>query len=133
MARILIVDDDPDLAWILDALLREIGYATATAADGAEGFLKVDAFKPDVVLCDVEMPVLSGPGLMQRLLIEDCGRENIPVVLVSGVVDLPGLAMQCGTPYFLEKPVTIEGLCDVVNRALLERQPPRPAAGKGAD
>lgn len=125
-ARILIVDDDPDLAWILEALLQSLGYTTAVAPDGQAGLHQVDDFHPDIVVSDVEMPLLSGPGLIRRLLVEDCGRERIPVILVSGVADLAGLAAACGTPYFLEKPVTLDDLQATVGRALAERIAPRP-------
>jgi DNA-binding NtrC family response regulator len=130
MSRVLIVDDDAEIGWISEALLQIAGHTTAVAANGAEGFLKLTDFQPDVVLLDVEMPVLDGPGMIQQMLIEDCGRENIPVVLVSGVADLSALASQVGTPYFLEKPVSADQIQSVVNRALAERRPPRPSRGE---
>jgi DNA-binding NtrC family response regulator len=130
MSRVLIVDDDAEIGWLSEALLQIAGHTTAVAADGAEGYLKLTDFRPDVVLLDVEMPVLDGPGMMKRMLVEDCGRENIPVVLVSGVAELAQLAAQVGTPYFLEKPVSGDQLQSVVSRALEERRPPRPSLGE---
>ena len=130
MPRVLIVDDDAEMSWILNAFLEIAGYVTAVAANGAEAYLKLDEFHPDLVLLDVEMPILDGPGMIKKMLIEDCGRENIPVALVSGVADLPSLAAQVGTPYFLEKPVSAEQIQKVVTRALEERRPPRPSHGE---
>ena len=130
MSRVLIVDDDADLGWLLQTFMQLAGHATAFAADGAEGFRKVDEFCPEVVLLDVEMPTLDGPGLMAQMLIADCGRENIPVILLSGVVGLSHVAARVGTPYYLEKPVTADQLERMVELVLAERRPPRPRHGE---
>jgi FixJ family two-component response regulator len=81
-----------------------------------------------VVLLDVEMPVLNGPDMAYELFVHNCGDENIPIILVSGNVDLPGAAAQVGTPYFLAKPYDADGVFAIVDRALAERTPPRPRA-----
>jgi FixJ family two-component response regulator len=82
---------------------------------------------PDAVLLDVEMPILDGPGMAYQMFVRNCGLENIPIILLSGVVDLEQVAARVGTPYFLGKPYalgSVQALCD---RALVERTPPVPA------
>ncbi len=138
---LLVVDDDPGVAALLTAVLRSEGHEVRTAADGQGGLAEVRRRKPDLVLLDVEMPVLTGPEMAYRLFIQDCGDELIPIrgepregaerplsiVLLSGVVDLPDVARVVGSRYFLSKPYTLDAPTDVVRRALAERAPPCPA------
>jgi CheY-like chemotaxis protein len=81
---------------------------------------------PDIVLLDIEMPILDGPGMVTRILVHDAGLEEIPVVLLSGSPELTRVAREVGTPYFLGKPYTYERLMDLVGQALRERAPPAP-------
>jgi CheY-like chemotaxis protein len=129
MAHLLVVEDNPDLAEPLAAFLANLGHRVEVARDGQEGLACLDAGEfPDLVLLDVEMPVLDGPGMAYRMLLLDVGREKIPVILLSAIVDLRCVAANVGTPYFLGKPYRIETLLEVVNRALIERRAPIPPA-----
>ncbi len=124
MADLLIVDDDEDLSSLLAEVLEDRGHQVRVARDGRQGLWCVEQQKPDVVLLDVEMPVLDGPGMAYGLFISDLGRELIPIVLLSGAAQLARLAGRIGTPYFLSKPYPLEVLFDVLHRALTERSPP---------
>ena len=126
MASILIVDDDRDLAELLGDLLRENGLEVRTARDGREGLKLVEERLPDLILLDVEMPILGGPEMSYRMLVHDAGEERVPIVLVSGVTDLFKVAELVGTPYYLGKPFDLERISALVSRALVERTPPAP-------
>jgi DNA-binding NtrC family response regulator len=130
MAQLLVVDDDNDVAETLRLVLED-HHAVRLAKNGAEGMRLLSERKPDLILLDVEMPVLDGPGMAYRMFIEDAGREMIPIILISGVADLEGVAERVGTPYYLLKPVDFEPLLELVQRALIERRAPRPAIGPG--
>jgi len=128
MADLLVVEDNPDLAESLLAVLVDLGHQVDAACDGEEGLRRLASRKlPDLVLLDVEMPVLSGPGMAYRMLVEDAGKDRIPVILLSGVMDLPKVAAKVGTPYFLAKPYTIDALLKLLDRALVERRAPHPS------
>ncbi len=126
MADVLVVDDDPDLREVLAAILVGLNHTVRSARNGEEGLQLLDERLPDIVLLDVEMPVLDGPGMAYRMLIGDLGKEKIPIVLLSGVIDLHLVAGKVGTPYFLGKPYAFEALVPLLDRALGERQPPHP-------
>ena len=126
MTTVLIVDDDQDISEALASILELRGYAVTIAEDGLQGLAALDLAIPDLLLLDVEMPILDGPGMAYRMLIENCGREQIPIVLVSGVGDLSAVALRVGTPYTLRKPFHVSDLYAVIDRALDERAVPTP-------
>jgi DNA-binding NtrC family response regulator len=131
MADLLVVDDDPDLGELLAELMRESGHDVRVARDGRDGLVLLRARRPDLVLLDVEMPVLTGPEMAYAMFLHDAGEEFIPVVLLSGVLDLAAVAAAVGTPYFLGKPYSIEHVLALAEKALAERIPPRPLVRAG--
>jgi DNA-binding NtrC family response regulator len=83
--RLLIVDDEPDLRWVLRDLFEDSGYLVREAADGDQALAAIEAEPPDVVLSDVRMPGTSGIDLLRRVRRQ---RPDLPVVLLSAVEDL---------------------------------------------
>lgn len=120
----LVVEDDEDLGDLYAELLRSEGHVVRVARDGREGLAEVAAMRPDLILCDVEMPVLDGPDMAYGLFLRDAGDDKIPIVLLSGVAGLQPVAARVGTPYFLVKPFTVDQLLELLDRALRERTPP---------
>ena len=66
-ARILIVDDDPDILSGLKRRLEWLGYQTIAAKDGAEALAAIQRESPALVLLDLELPILSGIDVLKRL------------------------------------------------------------------
>ncbi len=126
MAQLLVVDDDELTAEALDALLTFEGHAVHVAHNGKEALNVLDHGLVDLIVLDVEMPQLDGPHTARELFLQDVGREKIPVILVSGRLDLPRVAESVGTPYFLAKPCGAEPLLATIDLALAERRPPEP-------
>src|SRR5262245_57741673 len=129
MADLLVVDDDVDGADMLADVLRDEGHVVRIAHDGLQGLALLARRLPDAVLLDVEMPVLTGPQMAVKMFLNDCGQEEIPVVLLSGVNNLTAVAGLVQTPYFLGKPYTVDAMLKLLGRALVERMPPRTAVG----
>lgn len=130
MARVLVVDDNPDTVELSTVLLELAGHRVTKGRNGEEGLQSLDAGPlPDCVLLDVDMPVLSGPEMAHRMLLHDAGEEKIPIVLVSGRHDLSEVARRMGTPYFLSKSTRNygEALLKVLDRALSEGGAPAAA------
>jgi two-component system alkaline phosphatase synthesis response regulator PhoP len=84
--RILVVDDEPDFASIVQTNLRKEGFEVEVAYDGAEGLEKVKANPPDAIVLDVMMPEMDGYELCAKLKGDDkyC---DIPIVLLTAVAD----------------------------------------------
>jgi DNA-binding response OmpR family regulator len=130
MTRLLVVDDDEDVAESLRSILEDEGFEVDVARDGMEGLQKLDPNLPDAVLLDVEMPILDGPGMAYEMFVQDVGKEEIPIVLLSGAANLPDVVRQVGTPYSLAKPFGLVALLSLVQRALQERTPPSRASAR---
>jgi DNA-binding response OmpR family regulator len=126
MADLLVVEDDEDVAFLIEAFLEREGHRVRRASDGEEGLARLSERLPELVIMDVEMPLLSGPAMAARMLIEDVGRERIPLLLVSGAIGLSSIAERVGTPYALPKPFDPTDLIALVSRALRERRAPTP-------
>lgn len=126
MASILVLDDNEDLASVMEALLEAEGHEVRVAHDGEAGLRLLEDRVPDVVITDVEMPHLDGPSMAYRMFVHNCGMEQIPIILVSGAADLAAIAKRVGTPYVLAKPYSIECLIETLARALSERKAPVP-------
>jgi DNA-binding NtrC family response regulator len=128
MAKVLIVDDDFDLVECLSDVLLVHGHDVQTARSGEEGLQVLRSARlPDALLLDVDMPVLGGPGMAHKMMLHDAGEERIPILLSSGRDDLRALAAKMGTPYFIVKPVDLDGLLGLLARALRERVAPSSA------
>ncbi len=66
-ARLLVVDDEPNIRELLSASLRYAGFEVATAADGQQALAAAATFRPDLLVLDVMMPGLDGFGVVRRL------------------------------------------------------------------
>jgi DNA-binding response OmpR family regulator len=126
MADVLVVDDDDDVGFLIQVFLEREGHRVRWARDGEKGLAVLDEALPDLVVLDVEMPLLDGPGMAAQMLIENLGRERIPILLVSAAVGLPDVARRVGTPYALAKPFDPAALAALVAKALRERRAPTP-------
>lgn len=126
MADLLIVDDDVEVVELVAETLRASGHHCRLAHNGREGLAAVRERRPDLVILDVDMPVLNGPDMAFAMFLHNLGDERIPVVLASGTVGLDRVASMVGTPYYLTKPYTVDGLTRLVGQALEQRIPPHP-------
>ena len=81
--KILVVEDDQNLRLTLTELLRLEGFAVVTARDGDEGYLQAMAHQPDLVVTDLNMPILDGVELA-RLLRRQRGKiAGVPIIALS--------------------------------------------------
>src|SRR5690606_4104555 len=86
-AHLLIVDDRVDELRLLIALVRQEGYRISIAFDGAQGYHRAQALQPDLIIMDVNMPVLDGFDAC-RLLQNDDTTSHIPIIFLTSASDL---------------------------------------------
>ncbi len=120
MPRILIADDNPQNAELLEAHLDGTGYETRLAMNGEETLAAARDWKPDVLLLDVMMPKMSGFEVCKRLR-NDAQTKDIGVIIVSALDQVADIerAVDAGTEDFLTKPINKTELLLRV-RALLD-------------
>jgi CheY-like chemotaxis protein len=88
MVSIVMVEDDDDIRSMTAQMLRWAGHTVVEAADGAAGLQAITACVPDLVVSDVDVPVISGLELCQQLRARP-ETTGLPVLLISGCV-MPG-------------------------------------------
>ncbi|MBL8794942.1 MAG: response regulator [Planctomycetia bacterium] len=118
--RVLIAEDDPQGAELLEAYLGETPYDVQRAADGEEALAKVAAWQPDLLLLDVMMPKISGFEVCKRLRAEPATRGTA-VLMVTALDQQSDVdrAVEAGANDFVTKPINKKELLRRV-RALLE-------------
>lgn len=132
-ARILIVDDDPDILLGLKKRLEWMGHHTITAKDGAEALTVIQRTAPALVLLDLELPILSGIEVLEHLhgrgktmsqqaraTAEKAGHPIPPIIILTayGTVNRVVEAMKLGACDFLTKPFDPDHLGIVIQKAL---------------
>src|SRR4051812_38020563 len=105
MTRLMIVDDDADIRFLLATALRHAGYEVRTAADGFEALHMMSLQPPDLLLTDVGMPRLDGWHLLQLCRSQDF-LADLPVIVMSALDGLADVADERGADGFLVKPFT---------------------------
>jgi DNA-binding NtrC family response regulator len=118
--RVLMVDDDPDTLEWMKALLESRGYATQTALNGAASEEIRDAWRPHLVLMDLNLPDIDGADLLRRF--KDASNAEIVVISGHGSVSRAVDAMKAGAYSFIEKPVDTDVLLAVMEKALERSQ-----------
>jgi two-component system alkaline phosphatase synthesis response regulator PhoP len=118
MARIMIVDDDPDFVEIVRSILAPEGYDIQTASNGDQAFKSMKKEKPDLVLLDIMMSyVLDGLDVSQKMA-QDPGLKGIPVLMVTSLTGTPESDM-----FPTDQDVPIDGwVTKPVNAAALKKQ-----------
>ncbi len=123
MARILIVDDDPDFVEATRMVLESAHYEVISAADGNEGLRQVREAKPDLVILDVIMDtVLDGLNMSQQMA-ENPEQRGIPILMVTSIANSDYAALFPTDEYihidgFISKPVAPDTLLERVGALL---------------
>ena len=116
-ARILVVEDEQIMRDLLRLHLSTAGYAVEVAEDAIAAGYAVLNSPPDLIICDVEMPHMSGFELIAALR-ADQKVARVPVIFLTSVQDGEGRARELGAVEYLLKPVRLEELLAAVNRHL---------------
>jgi two-component system alkaline phosphatase synthesis response regulator PhoP len=119
-AKILLVDDEPDVLEVLSRKLQAAGFLTVTASDGIQGLKKSREEKPDLVLLDIMMPNKDG-FTMLRDLQSDKDLRGIPVIMVSAKKEVGSLfeGRNLGATDYLIKPIDFEELLKYIRKYTL--------------
>jgi CheY-like chemotaxis protein len=118
---ILIVDDEPDVVYVLKASLERKGYAIETANNGLVALEMVEKVKPDAIILDLMMPKLDGHSVNLKLK-ENPATAAIPVIVITGkghLKELLEIRDDLKVAAYLEKPFRIPMLTDCLETILI--------------
>lgn len=118
--RVLVVDDNKEnINFIVDYVLEPNGYVTSAAYDGVEGFHKAQNEHPDLILLDMNMPMMTGIEVLEALRQAEL---QIPVILMTfhGSESLAVSAFRQGVKDYILKPFKVDEMLEAIERALTE-------------
>lgn len=105
-AKVLIVDDEPFNVEVLEQALDDTDYQVITAANGQEGWEKIQSEQPDLILLDLMMPIMDGFAVLAKVK-EDSMLRDIPIIIVSAEQDSKSVVkgIKQGAEDYLTKPI----------------------------
>jgi CheY-like chemotaxis protein len=123
MAKILVVDDDPDFVKVTTKVLNKAGHEVVSAPNGAKALQAMRKDRPDLVLLDIMMSYILDGLDVSREMAEDPALKDIPVIMVTSLTGVKGSAMFPTDEYvpvdeWLSKPVEPDALLARVEKAL---------------
>lgn len=138
MALIVVIDDDEAIRTLIAAALRFEGYEVMEAQDGAEGLTVVRDHRPDLVVSDVNMPVMDGFAMCQALRSEPAIQAT-PVILLTSLQERAYVraGMTSGADDYLTKPIDFDDLLAAtatqLNKHLMRQSAQDNAVGSAID
>jgi len=133
MKTILVIEDQPDMRENITTILEMENYAVINAANGKEGLDSARDEKPDLILCDVMMPIMDGHEFLRRMR-EDRTIAGTPFIFLTAKGEKTDLraGMNLGADDYLTKPASATDLLTAIS-VRLERELKRPAADFNPD
>lgn len=122
-AKILIIEDEERLRNNLKELLELSGYTVATAEDGENGIEGMNIIQPDLIICDINMPLMNGYDVLEILRIYP-SLKNIPFIFLTAKTEENDVkkGMELGANEYLFKPVRKQELLDAIKRCIENRK-----------
>jgi DNA-binding response OmpR family regulator len=107
--RILIVEDQADVAQLIEVVLKGEGYTVAIARDGAQGLMLARDWKPDLILMDIMLPGVDGGTLIARLR-QEAETAELPIIAMSASRTLRDRTAELQADALLSKPFDVDAL-----------------------
>ncbi len=115
MSKILIADDEPHVLRVLKLSLEKEGYAVETCANGKEALTRLEQEHPDILITDIQMPLMTGEELCRHIKHHMPERKFLIFVLTSRTeIEHREWSRDINNLLFLEKPVSIRNLLEKI-------------------
>lgn len=115
--KILVVDDEEDMAKALKVRLKANGYNVVFASDSVEAFTIANKENPDLILLDIMIPGEGGFVVAERLK-QSAATHGIPIIFLTGIRGEEGRAYRLGASAYVMKPYQPEELMETIHKAL---------------
>ncbi len=124
MAKVLVVDDEPNIVLSLEFLMEQAGFEVVTAEDGEQALARVNDSQPDLLLLDISLPGISGFDVLEQLRGKEATAQ-LPIIMLTAhgrdVEREKGMAL--GADDYITKPFSTQSLVEKVKALLIEEQP----------
>ncbi len=119
MRKIIIIEDEPDIAKFVLARLQKAGFLGEICECGKKGLEKIKENKPDLVILDLGLPDMPGEEVC-RILRKDIEFENLPIIMLTAkTMDVDRIIGKViGANYYIEKPFDSEELVLTINKLM---------------
>jgi len=117
--KILIVEDDADVARLLSARLKSAGYEALIASDAIQGVQFAHRQKPDLIILDLMLPAGDGLSVLENLRLSAYS-SHIPIIVLTGIKDedYKNKAMEKGVNAYFQKPYDADELLNAIKDIL---------------
>ena len=116
LKKVLVIDDDDELADVVRQVLRDSGYSVATVRHGAAALELVRHISPDLILLDLTMPIMDGWSFVSQY--RRSAKADARIVLLTGNSHAPEIAETLSADGYVTKPFDLADLISVVRREL---------------
>ena len=116
LGKVLVVDDDDQLADVVRQVLRDAGYSVATVRHGAAALDLMDHHSPDLILLDLTMPIMDGWSFVAQY--RRNARAGARILLLTSNPHAPEIAQTLHADGYIQKPFDIGQLVDVIQKEL---------------
>lgn len=124
MAKVLVVDDEPNILISLEFLMQQAGFDVITAEDGEQALAHVQQTRPDLILLDISLPGISGFDVLEQLR-QQSTTAALPIIMLTAhgreVEREKGMAL--GADDYITKPFSTQALVEKVNALLTGTNP----------
>lgn len=124
MAKVLVVDDEPNIVLSLEFLMEQAGFEVVTAEDGEQALARINDAHPDLLLLDISLPGISGFDVLEQLR-GNAATAQLPIIMLTAhgrdVEREKGMAL--GADDYITKPFSTQSLVEKVKALLSEEQP----------
>ena len=119
MSVILVIDDNVELRADLVEMLSIENFNVLEAKNGLIGFDMIEEHNPDLIICDIDMPIMTGIELL-KIIKGNAKYKNIPFIIFSGNVDkgIPALLDDLGVDQHILKPPSLDRMISHISRLL---------------
>jgi two-component system, OmpR family, alkaline phosphatase synthesis response regulator PhoP len=117
MKKVLVVDDDADLLFMLKHALKANGYSVTALADGSAVLRAIEMMQPDIVILDIHMPPWDGRNICLDIK-KNQAYQHIPVVLYSALPEDKDALVKCKANLFLQKPLSTNAFIEEIKTVM---------------
>ncbi|WP_342648220.1 response regulator [Mucilaginibacter sp. CSA2-8R] len=116
--KIMVCDDDVSIVEMLELILGFTGAKISTETDSVKLFDRLQAERPDLLIIDIWMPILTGDLIVKRVRATESSIRNMPIIIISASRDGREIAEAAGATSYLPKPFDIDELTSAAERLL---------------